>query len=498
MKIITLRFPLARTAAMMRQQAIFVLACLLAIGMFLPTAQAARPNIVLILADDLAWSDLGCYGHPFHETPNLDRLCRQGMKFNQAYASAPICSASRASLLTGKSPARLGFEFVTKEAAGHQQLDADVPLVTPTYTLNLPLEEITMAERLSQAGYETAFFGKWHLNVHYQRYLGWSPTHGPQQQGFEIAEEDFGSHPYAWGKKPPQAIDEHGKFADDSMVDRVTKFIRQKHSRPYFVLASHFYVHTPVKTPYRWLTDKYDQKIPAASPARERRLRYAAFVETLDHLVGQIVTAVDQSDDAANTLILFTSDNGGHPEFSANGPLRGSKWNLYEGGTRVPLLVRWPAQIAAGTTSDVPVVGYDLHPWLAELAGVTVSGLDGVGLFSQLANNNTSNERALYWHFPYYHPEKGYAKAPDAIGVDDFVTSRTRPQSAIRQGRYKLIHFYEDGHDELYDLSQDRSEQNNLIDQHPKIAAALAASLRNYLAEVGARLPHPKANHTSD
>ncbi|PQO41212.1 DUF4976 domain-containing protein [Blastopirellula marina] len=471
---------------------------LLVFGMRSPSVEAAPPNIVFILADDLAWSDLGCYGHPFHETPNLDRLCQQGLRFTNAYASAPICSASRASILTGKTPARLGFEFVTKDAAVHQKLDASVPLLTPTYTLNLPLEEVTIAERLSQAGYQTAFFGKWHLNVHYQRYLGWSPTHGPKSQGFEIAEEDFGSHPYAWGKKAPAAIDEVGKFADDSMVDRVTKFIKQKHTRPYFVMASHFYVHTPVKTPYRWLTEKYDEKIPADSPARQRRLRYAAFVETLDHLVGQIVTAVDESDQADNTLILFTSDNGGHPEYTANGPMRGSKWNLYEGGTRVPLIVRWPGQVAAGTTSDVPIVGYDLHPSFADLAGVKTTGLDGTNVLSQLKQPSSLAERPLYWHFPYYHPETGFAKAPDRIGVDDFVTSRTRPQSSIRRGRYKLIHFYEDNHDELYDLTQDVSEQTDLFAEQPQIAAELSAALQDYLTEVDARLPQDNSTHTTD
>lgn len=471
---------------------------LLSIGLDNECVSAAPPNIVFILADDLAWSDLGCYGHAYHETPNLDKLSEQGLRFNNAYASAPICSASRASLLTGKTPARLGFEFVTKDSAIHQKLDAEVPLLTPRYTLNLPLDEITIAERLRQVGYQTAFFGKWHLNQHYQRYLGWSPTHGPKAQGFEVAVEDFGSHPYAWGKKSPSEIDQPGKFVDDTMVGRVTEFIKQKHARPYFVMASHFYVHTPVRTPYRWLLDKYDAKIPPDSPARERRLRYAAFVETLDHLVGQIVTAVNESDDPQDTLILFTSDNGGHPEYTANGPLRGSKWNLYEGGVRVPMIVRWPDQIAKGTTTEFPWVGYDLHPSLAELAGVTAEGLDGMCLISTLSEKTLLPERSLYWHFPYYHPEKGFAKAPEGIGVNDFVTSRTRPQSAIRRGQYKLIHFYEDNHNELYDLAKDLSEQTNLIDSHPKLAAELSADLRNYLVEVDARLPQDKLSHTTD
>lgn len=469
---------------------------LMLLGWFLavPTLLNAQspPNIVFILADDLAWSDLACYGHPYHHTPHLDRLSRDGMQFTQAYASAPICSASRASILTGKSTALLGFEFVTKDKPGRQPIDADVPLEAPPYKLDLPLEEITLAERLDQRGYETAFFGKWHVSQHYQRYLGWSPTHGPLSQGFEVAEEDVGSHPYSWRKHPPKSISEDGQFADDSMVDRVCRFILKAHDRPFFVMASNFYVHTPVKTPHRWLTDKYEELVPEDSLAKEKRIRYGAFVETLDHLVGQIINAVDQTAERDNTLIVFTSDNGGHPEFAANGPLRGSKWNLYEGGIRVPLIVRWPQQIDAGRSSDAPVIGYDLHPTFADLAGEAVSGLDGVSLGSLLKQGILPSERDLIWHFPYYHPEKGFAKAPEGIGVSDFVTSRTRPQSALRRGTFKLLYFHEDNSHQLYDLSQDPSEQVDLSAQKPQVAARLSAALRDYLARVDARMPRPK------
>ena len=221
----------------------------------LATADRATkpPNIILILADDLGWSDLGCYGHPYHQTPNMDRLAAQGLRFTNGYAPAPICSASRASILTGKTPARLGFEFVTKHESGYQKLDSEVPLKTPKITLNLPTEETTIAERLSELGYQTAFFGKWHVNQHYQRrYLAWHPKFGPKQQGFELATEDFGDHPYAWNKKqlpkelPPGGLDgrPNVRVPVDSMVDRTSEFIRSQRGSdsPYFLMASSFYV----------------------------------------------------------------------------------------------------------------------------------------------------------------------------------------------------------------------------------------------------------------
>ncbi len=456
---------------------------------------AEKPNILFILVDDLAWSDLGCYGHPWHQTPHIDALAQQGLRFTNAYAPAPICSASRASILTGKTTARLNFEFVTKNEPGYQQLDTKTPLRAPPFTLNLPLKEVTIAEHLGSLGYTTAYFGKWHLNAHHEKYLGWSPTHGPRNQGFEVAVEDFGSHPYAWGKQTPPAIDSENQFAADSMIDRACDFIRTKKERPFFLMVSQFYVHTPVKTPYRWLLDKYERLIPGDSPSRERRVRYAAFVETLDHYVGQILGALDQSLQRDQTLVVFTSDNGGHPEYTANGPLRGSKWNLYEGGIRVPMIARWPGRILRTATCDAPVVGYDLLPTFAEVAGSGANALaadiDGVSFVSSLDDPNWHTDRELIWHFPYYHPETGFATSRDSIGVDDFAVSRTRPHSAIRRGDYKLITFYESENAELYDLSVDRSEQNDVSRQLPQVTAELTEILATQLTEMKARFAAP-------
>lgn len=454
-----------------------------------------RPNILLILADDLSWADLGCYGHPLHETPNFDRLASRGVRFTQAYSSAPICSASRAALLTGKTTARLGFEFVVKPEAGSQTIP-NVPLKTPPFTLDLPLEEITIAEQLGSAGYETAFFGKWHLNQHYKRYLGWSPTHGPKKQGFQIAEEDFGSHPYSyWGKKEDREFDdsiEPNTFPDDSMVGRANAFLRQKHEKPFFLMLSHFFVHDPDHTRLRWLYEKYHAKLPEGR-RRKEKAHYAAMVSTLDHLVGETLTALDETGLQESTLIVFTSDNGGHPNYAGNAPLRGSKWNLYEGGIRVPMIASWPGKTPVGETCDSPVIGYDLLPTFAELGESKIEqAIDGSSFVKLLsAPKEKQADRPIFWHFPYYHPEKKFAKAPGEIGIDDGVTSKTRPHSAVRLGSKTLIHFFENNQFEMYDVATDLGQSGDLIDRDHSEVERRKKILKHFLRESKARIPQP-------
>ena len=471
--------------------------------------QTSHPNVILILADDLAWSDLACYGHPWHQTPELDQLAKTGKRFTQAYASAPICSASRASLLTGKSTARLGFEFVTKNEPGHQKIDQATRMKAPPYKLNLDLDHLTLPELLGPIGYQSVFAGKWHLNAHHRQYLGWSPTHGPFQQGFSSCIEDFGSHPYAWKKNPPISITQDGVFPKDSLIERFCRQLKSNIGKaPSFHMASFFHVHTPVKTSCEWLLKKYEKLIPRDTPNREKRVRYAAFVEILDHRVGQILQALKESDKLETTLIMFTSDNGGHPEYTANAPLRGSKWNLYEGGIRVPLIVNWPGTVKANTISNLPVIGYDIAPTLMEICGnqkgFKQSGnVDGTSFANAILEKETNspalhntdpltpdplNQRSLIWHFPYYHPETGYAKAVEGIGVNDFAVSKTHPQSAIRIGDYKLIWLPESKTTELYNLKQDISESTNLAKAKPELNQVLRSRLINYLRRVDARL----------
>ncbi len=447
-----------------------------------------QPNILFILVDDLAWADLGCYGHPWHRTPNIDRLAGQGMRLTHGYASAPICSASRASLLTGKTTARLGFEFVTKDQPGFQKIEGKTLLQAPPLTLNLPLQETSIAEHLSGLGYETAFFGKWHLNQHHGGYLGWSPTHGPAAQGFEIAVEDFGAHPYSWKRSPVASIEREGEYAPDSMVDRVCDYLVEKHDRPFFAMASSFYVHTPVKTPCKWLVDRFDRVIPQGIPNRDRRVTYAAFLQTLDHHVGQMLDALDASGQAEQTLVVFMSDNGGHPEYVSNAPLRGSKWNLYEGGIRVPMIARWPGEIEAASESDAPVIGYDLLPTFVDVAGGAVDSVDGESIRGVLQGTAQSTDRSLIWHFPYYHPERGYKDAKQSIGIDDFSVSQTRPQSALRRDQHKLLWFAEDDRVELYDLESDPGEQHDLSESAAEIAQALRSELQMKLKSMQARM----------
>lgn len=457
-------------------------------------AAVSSPNILFILADDLGWSDPGCYGNQYFETPHLDRLASEGLRFTQAYAPAPICSASRAALLTGKTPARLHFEFVTKTTPGFQPMVT--PLRAPSYPLDLPLEENTIAEVLAGNGYETAFFGKWHLNRHHKGYLGWSPTHGPRAQGFAVAENDFGSHPYDYYRDKSQRtfVDvPDGTFLEDGLTAKAVRFLERERESPFFLVVSHYYVHDPVHTRLRWLHDRCLARIPASHPRRDVLARYGAMVTTLDHQVGELLAALETHGISDSTLVVFTSDNGGHPEYAGNAPLRGSKWNLYEGGLRVPLIARWPGRIAPGGTCDTPVCGTDLFPTFAEVAEAPITPpIDGVSLLGLFREPLApAGDRSFVWHFPFYHPETGYEKAPTMIGHDDGITSRTRPHSALREGRMKLIHFYEDGRDELYDLASDPGETRDISLTEPLKSAALAAKLHSALMESKARMPGP-------
>lgn len=456
----------------------------------LPVSAAENPpNIVFILADDLGWKDLGCYGGTLAETPHLDQLAKQGLRFTNAYSPAPICSASRASILTGRSPARLHFEFVTKPAGVKPPARQLQP---PEYTRDLPLNEVTIAEKLRQADYATGFFGKWHVSEHYHRYLGWSPTHGPQQQGFQSAKETFGSHPYAKKFDWKSGDFAEGEFPPDAVTEHAIEFLKQKRKQPFFLYLSYFHVHTPVRAPTDWLVKKYQKRAAMGSGDEILHTHYGAFIETLDAYVGQVLAALDQQGLRESTLVVFTSDNGGHPEYADNAPLRGSKWNLYEAGIRVPLLVRWPQHVVADSVCSAPVSGTDLFPTFCDVARVDCSNLtlNGESLLPLFHGATAAwPERALTWHFPYYHPEKGYLNAKPEIGVNDTVVSKTKPVSAIRRGNWKLLQFYETNRSELYDLSKDPSEQHDLSSTYPEKAAALQTELKQRLKAQQARMP---------
>ena len=460
-----------------------------------------KPNILLIYVDDLGYGDIpnypGAIGESIAETPNIDFLIKSGMSFTNAYSSAPLCSPARAALLTGKSPSRLGFEFVTKfkkDTLGWDDekwiaLFQNKRLIPPPITLNLPLDEITIAEGLKKVGYETGIVGKWHVATHHKVYKGWSPTHGPAQQGFDTAKETFGSHPYNGAKSSPEL--KIGKYPQDSLTSEAVNFIKKDHDSPFFLMVSHYFVHTPHLLGLQWIEEKYRAK--AKRSISEEELRYAANIELLDHYVGQVLEALDKTGLREKTIVIFTSDNGGHPAYAHHAPFRGSKWNLYEAGIRIPMVVSWPGVVASNCIEETPVIQTDFFPTFMELGGAekTVpSELDGQSILPLLLGSELDREKTLFWHFPYYHPEgKAYDDALEDIGIEDGETSQTRPQAALRKNSLKLIYFFDTDQIELYDLKNDPSESHDLSSIRPWDARLMKKHLMQRLYSSNARFP---------
>ena len=458
----------------------------IAVGKLLADAPPL-PNVIVLLADDLGWRDLGYVGHEHYRTPNIDRIAREGMRFDQAHSAAPICSPSRAAMLSGRSVPRLRYEFVPKFDAGRPQ--GPQSLQPPDFPTELPADLPTVATRLREAGYSTAFFGKWHLNRHHGHYLGWRPGHGPEAFGFEHCVDDFGAHPYGYGGRTQEPVRGEA-FPEDTLTSRAVEFLRTPRDQPFLLWMSFYHVHDPFHSRCIDRVAYHRARLPEVTS--DKRAHYAAMVETLDHEVGRLLAALDEAGLADNTLVVFTSDNGGHPEVSANAPLRGSKWNLYQGGVRVPLAVRWPGRIAPGSFSEVPVIGMDIAATVLDAADLPQAiAMDGKSLLPCFAGEAGPSwaERPLIWHFPFYQPEARFQEAKADIGIEDFAIARTHPQAAMRLGRWKLIHFFDSGTSELYDLATDPSEQQDLAGIHPQQAADLQRRLLETLAGVDARLP---------
>lgn len=421
-----------------------------------------RPNIILILADDLGWADLGCYGNAFHETPNIDRLAREGLRFTQFYAG-PVCSPTRANLQSGQDQARFG---ITQHIPGHRRPFAR--LIDPIVPAQLPLEVETFAERLQAAGYATGYFGKWHLG---------GSGFGPDRQGWQMALECQGNTlpPRITGSDVPRRTAEF-------LTERAVEFIQSNRQRPFLLQVSHAAVHIPLSTTPELLA-RYQAKPPAAGhpclPA------YAGLLAELDQSVRRVVAAVDAAGLADRTLIVFVSDNGGleHEQngrvVTSNKPLRGEKGTLYEGGIRVPAIARWSGQIPAGSVCDTPAITLDWYPTFVELAGAEMpekQPCDGTSLADLLRDPTRPLDRdTLYWHLPHYH--------------------HSTPASAIRQGDWKLIEFLEDGKVELYNLRDDLSEQRDLSAAQPARANMLRTALHQWRQAVGARMPMPNPDY---
>lgn len=437
---------------------------------------AKKPNIIFILVDDLGWSDLACYGNKIYETPHINQLAAGGMKFTHAYAAAPICSASRASLLTGKSPATLQFEFVTK--ADGSVVPENTLLMQPAYPRDLPLEEITVAEVIDTV-YRRGYFGKWHLTQENNQYLGWGSAFGPLQQGFAEGSESRGSHSYGYRPREKNTFSEDIGFVYpvDQLTAEAIAFMKKNKDHPFFMYYSLYYVHAPVKTRSRILYEKYKEKLGA--DADDNKVHYGAFIETMDHYIGDLLKALKALGLEEKTMIIFTSDNGGDPRFSDATPLKGGKWTLYEGGIRIPTIVSWPGVIKAGNTSDIPIIGWDWLPTISALtdsARVQATGLEGVNLLPLFSGDTFAEDRVLYWHFPFYHQP----------------VVNSKPQSAIRMGSYKLIYFYEKDKIQLYNLDNDPGEQHDLSVSEKTKAIKMKDILLKKLNDVNARIPKKK------
>ncbi len=410
-----------------------------------------RPNIVFILADDLGVNDLGCYGRTEHLTPTLDRLAKAGARFTSAYAACPVCSPTRAAILTGKHPARL---HLTTFLPGR----GDAPsqkLLHPKIRQQLPLEEITLAEALKGAGYATACLGKWHLGG-----LAFSAD----KQGFEFV--------YAGKANTTPTADEGGKGEYD-LTRKAEEFIAANRDRPFFLYLCHNTPHIPLDAK-KELIEMYKASF---NPT------YAAMIHTMDDSVGRVVKTLDDLHLTDRTIVVFTSDNGGlHVPEQAddppthNTPYRAGKGFLYEGGIRVPLIVRWPGVIAPGKVVDTPVISTDWTPTFLEATGVKpTSELDGVSL-TELLQGRALPSRSLYWHMPHY------------------TNQGSRPAGAVREGDWKLIEHYEDGRVELFHLATDPGEASDRAGTEPKIAADLQAKLAAWRKTVGAQenTPNPR------
>jgi len=444
-------------------------------------------NILLIHVDDLGATDLGVFGSDFYDTPNINRLASEGMIFTQSYSAAAICSPSRAALMTGKYPARTGItDWIRAKFQGGSglALPADLeenegkPLKTPKNQGYLPLEELTLAERLKAHGFSTIHVGKWHL--------GEEGNH-PEDQGFDIniGGNDLGQPPsyfdpylaknspdsYVLKNVPPR---KEGEFLTDREGDEIVHFI-QKQNRNFFIHWAPYAVHTPIMGPAD-LIEKYKNR----KSGNQKNPVYAALVENLDQNVGKVLAELDRLGFTDKTLVIFTSDNGGligNPAnpITNNAPLRSQKGYPYEGGIRVPTIIRWPFKVSSGEVSATPIITMDWVPTILDYLGEPLlASLDGQSLRPVFENSEEEINRDLFWHFPHY-------RAPDVV-----------PYSIVRSGDYKLIYYFDGSEAELFDLTNDPLEEKNLIKQFPLIASQLKNKLEKWWKETDARLPEEK------
>jgi arylsulfatase A-like enzyme len=452
------------------------LAVLLVVGLLFGCgSDEGRPNIVLIYVDDLGWRDVAFMGSRFYETPHIDRLAAGGAVFTAAYANAPNCAPSRASLLTGLYPPRHGIYTVGSPERGEARRRRLIPAPNET-ALDTGL--VTIAEALRAAGYATAHVGKWHLGGE-----GSLPT----DHGFDLnIAGDHRGHPPGyfapykrWDDRLPYLPGEPqpGEYLTDRLTDEALAFIEEQSGETFFLYLAHYAVHTPHQAKEA-LFEKYSQK--PGSPEHNDPV-YAAMIESVDESVGRIMAKLAELRLTERTAVFFFSDNGGFGPATSMAPLRGSKGMLYEGGIRVPLVAFWPGEIPPGRELDTPVVGTDRYPTLLEIAGglEPAQELDGVSLLPLLTGAGGLGPRPLHWHFPAYLEADRSSTGP----------FRTTPAAAVRVGDFKLIEFFETGTLELYDLRSDIGEQVNLVDSLPEVATRLRGTMSTWRTAVSAVVP---------
>jgi len=426
----------------------------------------SNPNILLIMADDLGWSDLGCYGNEFIDTPHSDRLAMEGMRFTQAYAM-PVCTPTRVSIQSGKNPDTLKIQHPNPHNRPWGKLE------TPRQYWRLPLEETTIAEALAREGYVAYHVGKWGSGF------------SRQAKGYAENPEGMPIGPYA--ERIARFESENSEKNLGRYLRQAVRFIENNQSGPFFCFFSPIQVHTTLEARPE-LVEKYNRRL--ASHRSAIHPIYAAMVEAFDDSIGLLLDVLDELDLAQNTLVVLCSDNGGvfnergyvpggwEENVTSNWPLRSEKGSLYEGGIRIPLIVRWPGKVLANSESPARVACYDFLPTFCDIAGVDISDLevDGTSFSSEWQRIGSFQRDTLYWHYPRYH--------------------HSTPSSAAISGRYKLIHFYEDGRNELYDIDSDIGERFNLAETEPMLARSLKRQLDSWLRSVDAAIP--QANPSFD
>lgn len=497
-------FQKIKTVYLINSIVLFFMFFLLGNHAFGQTGNQNKPNIVFILVDDMGWKDLGAYGSPFYESPNIDQLANEGMLFTDAYASSTVCSPSRSGIMTGQNPVRTG---ITDWIVGLQNTKGPQPdqkLLPQQFSFNLDTSEITIAEALKKAGYATCYSGKWHL--------GLTPEYWPLNQGFDYNYGGWAAgNPWAGGMNgyfspyhnPRLSDGPKGEFLTDRLTTETIKFIKRetKNRTPFFAFLSFYAVHERIQAKEKYIR-KFKQKAalmgldtltrfirdssashPGWMPVLNERMVqsnpiYAGLIYSVDENVGRIMTILKELRIEKNTIVVFTSDNGGLSTTrnapTTNYPLRYGKGWTYEGGTRVPLIIKWPGNITAGTVCHFPVVNTDLYPTFLQMAGLPLmpeQHADGVSLVPLLKGEKTIDQPCIFWHYPHYH---GGGEAPS---------------SAMREGDWKLIQYYEDNHIELYNLRMDIEERRDLAHIFPQRAARMSELLNNWKRQAHAKIP---------